>query len=179
MPKASAASASARIGRTWLRRKITAIAASTIEVKTISTSSWCGFETDSRSRGTVASSTPCPVPMATWALRGSVATSRAIGRSISSASVAAIVAAVKSKRIARRPRGDAAVRQEADAQRQRQGGGADPRRGRLRRAGGLGLGDREGELVRDRAGHLLADPEVVALEEHQADHELQQHERHQ
>ena len=43
--------------------------------------------------------------MATWALRGSVTTSRAIGRPISSASVAAIVAAVKSKRIARRPPG--------------------------------------------------------------------------
>ena len=66
-------------------------------MKTISTSSWCGFETDSRSRGTVASSTPCSVPMATWALRGSVATSRVIGRPISWASVAATAAAVKSK----------------------------------------------------------------------------------
>ena len=58
LPKASAASASARIGRTWLRRKTTATAVSRIAARIISTRSWCGFETDSRSRGTVASSTP-------------------------------------------------------------------------------------------------------------------------
>ena len=61
LPKASAASASARIGRTWLRRKTMATAVRRIEARIIKTRSWCGFETESRSRGMVASRTPARV----------------------------------------------------------------------------------------------------------------------
>ena len=117
--------------------------------------------------------------MAMWALRGSERTSSATGRSISSASVAAITRGGEVEPVAVGPGGDPRAGHEVDAQRQRQVGLGHLRGRRLRRAGGFGLGDGEGELVGDAAGHLLADPEVVPLEEHQSDHQLQQHERHQ
>ena len=100
------------------------------------------------------------------------------GRSISAARVAASLAPVASSASRSTPgsTGRSWAERQAEVERQRQLGQAV--RGALGVAGRLDLVGGVGELEGDAAGHLLGDPQVVALEEDQPDHELQHHDRH-
>ena len=144
----------------------------------ISTRSWWGFDTESRSRGTAAEQAePLLVGMAMAADRELVR-SMPIGLWICCRKVSATLAPVKSNSPRRtwvsfHP----GLEAQPDVERQRQL--RDPDRRLLRLLGGLDLLDGVGELVGDVAGHLLADPEVVPLEEHQAHHQLQRDDRNQ
>ena len=70
-------------------------------------------------------------------------------------------------------RGDVEAEVEGQAER------LDRGERRLRASRRLGAVGGVGEAIGDAAGHLLADPQVVALEEDEADDELQHHDRHQ
>ena len=102
------------------------------------------------------------------------------GRSSARCRVATTVPPVTSRKLAVDARASSVapgLEPQAEVERQRQLGDAQAPRG-PGVAGGLDLLDAVGELVGDVAGHLLGDPLVVALEEHQADDQLQHDDRH-